>query len=155
MHTDGNVEIAMFWVTNIRIWTADFVVRMSALCSKWGDGGSKPWDVHFLYKPQSRNYYHTLLMIWNGAAVSAFTLTPNINRPPLQWQVTGEGQRYITMWKDRKSRSVTGWINNSDCRISRADFYEASEDNVTPERKHSTVSFMYWKEKVGLCGWMS
>lgn len=70
------------------------------------------------------------------------------NSPPLQWQVTGEGQRYITMWKGKNSRLVTDWINNSYCSISKADFYEALEDKVTPAWKNSSVSFDYGKARV-------
>lgn len=34
--------------------------------------------------------------------------------------------------REETSRLVTGCINNSGSRISKADFYEAPEDKVTP-----------------------
>lgn len=44
----------------------------------------------------------------------------NTNRS-LQWQVRGEGRRHIPVWR-RNNRLVIGWINNSDCTISKAVF---------------------------------
>lgn len=45
------------------------------------------------------------------------------NSLTLQCQLKGEGQTYITMWKEKNNRLVTGWINNSVCSISKADFF--------------------------------
>lgn len=46
-----------------------------------------------------------------------------------------EGRGCGATWKQKKSRLVTGGINNSECSISKVEFYEAPEDKVTPERK--------------------
>lgn len=63
-----------------------------------------------------------------------------INSPSIQWQVTGEGRGYSATWKEKKSRLVTGRINNSECSISKAEFYEAPVDKVTPVRENNSVS---------------
>lgn len=74
-----------------------------------------------------------LLWMWNE----------NYENSPLQRQVTGEGQRHITVWKN--NRLVAGGINNSECSISKADFCEVSEDKVTPVRK--TALYPLFTEK--------
>lgn len=55
-----------------------------------------------------------------------------------------EGRGCGATWKQKKSRLVTGGINNSECSISKVEFYEAPEDKVTPERENNAEfsSFM-------------
>lgn len=61
-----------------------------------------------------------------------------------------EGRGCGATWKQKKSRLVTGGINNSECSISKVEFYEAPEDKVTPERENNAESSSFMRgEELG------